>query len=348
MTDHAVCVVVPCMNEAAHVGRLLAAIAEQTPCPREVVFVDGGSTDGTVKTLRALAPQWPGLTLRIIVAPEAWLPTAINLAVRSAAAEVIVRMDAHSAPLPNYFALALAHLGEPSVGVVGGVWRMVPGAATTTAAAIARAGSHPLGAGDAAYRLRTAGGKPSDVDTVPFGCFTRATWARVGGLNERLLGNEDYEFNFRIRQAGLAVRLDPQMQSTYVARSTISALARQYFRYGWCKMQMLRQHPSSWKVRQVVPAGFVATLSVLAVLGLFSPSAATLLMVLLAIYGTTLAGTSALIVAREGGWQRVPALIAAFATIHLCWGSGAMTHLLTFGGWPTRTFLFGRPKRAGH
>ena len=79
-----------------------------------------------------------------------------------------------------------------------------------------------LGAGDAAYRIQSARAV-TNMDTVPFGCFTRATWERVGGLNETLLGNEDYEFNYRVRRAGLAVRLDPAMHSTYVARSRIAA-----------------------------------------------------------------------------------------------------------------------------
>jgi len=180
------------------------------------------------------------------------------------------------------------------------------------------------------------------MDTVPFGCFTRATWQLVGGLNESLLGNEDYEFNYRVRRAGLAVRLDPMMHSTYVARASLGALALQYFRYGWCKMQMLRQHPASLRWRQTLPVGFVAGLLVLALTALFVRPAAILLALVLLAYLGVLAATSALTCAREGGWHRFGALVLAFATIHLCWGAGALTFLSTSGHWPDRRFLFGQ------
>jgi len=182
----------------------------------------------------------------------------------------------------------------------------------------------------------------NEMDTVPFGCFTRATWQLVGGLNESLLGNEDYEFNYRVRRAGLAVRLDPMMHSTYVARASLGALALQYFRYGWCKMQMLRQHPASLRWRQTLPVAFVAGLLLLAVTALFVRPAATLLALVLLAYIGTLATAAFLICAREGGWHRFGAIVTAFATIQLCWGAGALTFLATSGHWPDRRFLFGQ------
>src|SRR5262249_52980388 len=150
-------------------------------------------------------------------------------------------------------------------------------------------------------------------------------WQLVSGLNESLLGNEDYEFNYRVRRAGLAVRLDPMMHSTYVARSSLSALALQYFRYGWCKMQMLPHHPTSLRWRQMLPIAFVAGLLVLALTSMvFRPAAMLLALTVLAYVGT-LAVVSFSICAREGGWRRFGAFVAAFATIHLCWGAGALT-----------------------
>src|SRR5204862_7820707 len=141
------------------------------------------------------------------------LPQALNRAIRQAKGSVIVRLDAHSAPPPDFLATAVSHLHDTAVGVVGGPWQVMPGGRTAVAAAIARAVAHPFGAGNAAYRLRV-GGEPANVDTVPFGCFTRRTWQQVNGYNEALLGNEDYEFNYRVRKTGLAVLLDPSMRLT--------------------------------------------------------------------------------------------------------------------------------------
>ena len=335
-----VSVVVPCLNERAHIGRLMTSVANQGTPPIDLIIVDGGSTDGTLEAISEHAREIAPISVQTIVAPEDRLPTAVNRAVRTARGSVLVRLDGHSAPSPDYVACALAHLLDPKVGVVGGVWNIVPGAPTNEASAIARAVSHPLGAGDAAYRLRH-GGPATNVDTVPFGCFTRETWQRVGGLDESLLGNEDYDFNYRVRLAGLAVRLDPSMQSTYIARARLGALALQYYRYGWCKMQMLRRHPGALRWRQFVPVAFVGSAAVMAVLAVFSPMAAALLAIGLGLYVGLLTATAVSISNREGGWARVPWLVAAFATIHWCWGSGALTHLCTWGHWPDRRFLFG-------
>jgi hypothetical protein len=310
----------------------MRAVANQTMPPSDIVFVDGGSTDGTLETISEQARQIAPVGVLAIVAPEDRLPMAVNRGVRAAKGDVLVRLDGHSAPSLDYIACALAHLSDPRVGVVGGVWNIVPGAPTSVAAAIARAVAHPLGAGDAAYRLRHRG-PAIDVDTVP--------WQRMGGLDESLLGNEDYDFNYRVRQSGLAVRFDPSMQSTYVARARLGALALQYYRYGWCKMQMLRRHPAALRWRQFVPVAFVGGVAITAAFAVFLPIAATLLAIGLATYLMVLMLTSLSICAREGGWSRVPWMMAAFATIHWCWGSGALTHLCTWGHWPDRSFLFG-------
>jgi GT2 family glycosyltransferase len=280
--------------------------------------------------------------LLVLILPGASIPQAVNAGVRAASGDVIVRMDAHSTPAPDYISRALQLLQEPRAGVVGGIWDVAPGASTTMAAAIARAVSHPLGAGDAAYRTGQRGRRvtrlstaadprlPSestarDVETVPFGCFTRAAWASLGGFDESLLTNEDYEFNHRAREHGLRVILHPDIRSTYYARPTLRALARQYFRYGWWKARMLRKHPGSLRWRQAVPAAFVAGIVALAIGGVLWRPAWWALGGVLAFYLAVLGLASALACAREGGWSRLPGMIAAFAAVHLAWGTGAVS-----------------------
>lgn len=340
MIDPAVSVVVPCRNEESHIGRLLAAVAGQSVAPGDIVIIDGGSTDGTHAAIAAAAERIRPITVKTIVAPEDRLPAAINRGVREAAGRAIVRLDGHSSPSPDYIERAVTHLSDPRVGVVGGVWQITPGGASALAAGIARAVAHPLGAGDAAYRIQSAR-LVTDMDTVPFGCFMRQTWEQVGGLNEGLLGNEDYEFNYRVRCAGLSVRLDPMMHSTYVSRPGFPALALQYFRYGWCKMQMLSLHPSSLRWRQTVPVLFVLALIVLTLLAPFVSGTAALLGAMTATYLAVLGSAAAKVCAREGGWARVLPMVLAFATIHLCWGTGALVFVATGGRWPDRRFLFG-------
>lgn len=329
-----VSVVIPCRNERAHVGHLIEALRRQHVAPREIIVVDGGSTDGTRDVLAALEQDGHPIGVRVVTRVDASIPQAVNAAVGEARGEVIVRLDAHSEPSDIYIARALERLAEPRAGVVGGVWHVAAGADTPTAAAIARAAAHPLGAGDAAYRIGQRRTDPVDVDTVPFGCFRREVWASLGGLDESLLANEDYEFNYRVRQAGLRVILDPAIHCRYFARPTLRALAVQYFRYGWWKVQMLRKHPASLRWRQAVPAGFVAALIGLALLGLVWPPIWFLLATQVGFYAAAVVGTALRVCASEGGWRRAPALAGAFAAIHLAWGGGALVNLLTNGTWP--------------
>lgn len=121
-----VSVVVPCRNEERHIGTLLTALARQTSPPTDILIVDGGSTDATLDVIRRMTADLGGISVRIVVAPDARLPTAINLAVRESPGRVVVRFDGHSAPSVDYIARAVGHLADPSVGVVGGVWRIVP------------------------------------------------------------------------------------------------------------------------------------------------------------------------------------------------------------------------------
>jgi hypothetical protein len=218
------------------------------------------------------------------------------------------------------------------------VWRIAAGARTRVAEGIAKAAAHPVGAGDAAYRILQGSPGARDVDTVPFGCYRKSLWEELGGLNEALLVNEDYEFNYRVRLAGRRVVLDPRITSIYYARATFGALARQYFRYGWWKAQMLRSHPGSLRWRQALPAAFVAGLVVLAMTSIVSPSGRALFGLSLIGYTAALAAATAHLCATRKAWRLWLVVPAAFATMHVCWGSGALVNLIQRG----------RPARALH
>jgi GT2 family glycosyltransferase len=134
------------------------------------------------------------------------------------------------------------------------------------------------------------------VDTVPFGAYKRELFQRVGLYDETLLTNEDYEFNTRIRLAGGKIWFDPQIRCVYFARRNLNELARQYWRYGYWKAQMLKRYPGSLRLRQALPPLFVLGMAALVIAGLFwQPflfifiSAAALYLAALAAVGIQLA-----------------------------------------------------------
>ncbi|NJC96132.1 MAG: glycosyltransferase family 2 protein [Anaerolineales bacterium] len=322
-----VSIIVPCYNEQTTIRLLLEALRQQT-FPRaemEVVIADGMSSDGTRAEIAAFQKDFPNLDVRVVDNPLRSIPSGVNRAIEVSRGGIIVRLDAHSKPYPDYVANCVSAIESGRGDNIGGVWEIRPGADTWIAKSIAVAAAHPLGVGDALYRhARHA----AEVDTVPFGSFKRGLIDRVGYFDESLLTNEDYEFNARIRKAGGRIWLDPSIRSIYFARPTLLELARQYWRYGFWKWRMLRRYPDTLRWRQALPPLFVLSLIGLAFLSLFFPLAGFALIGELALYFSVmiLAGLSATLSRRKP--YLVFGLPLAIPVMHLTWGSGFLWSIL--------------------
>jgi glycosyltransferase involved in cell wall biosynthesis len=306
---------------------LLDAILDQT-YPRhqmDVVIADGLSQDGTRDSIGAFQKAHPDLIVRIVDNPRRTIPSGLNLACAAAQGEMFIRLDAHSIPISEYVERCVADLGNGSGNVVGGVWFIRPGGAGPIADGIAEAASNPLGVGDAMYRTKA---KAGSVDTVPFGAFRRSLYEKMRGFDERLLTNEDYEFNTRVRREGGVVWLDPNIRSTYIARSSLPALARQYWRYGYWKLKMLQRHPGSIRWRQALPPVFVTSLVALGLFSFVLPLARFLLLVEIAMYVLVLLLAGVVVATRRRKGSLAFGLPLAIATMHLAWGSGFLSSLI--------------------
>jgi len=322
--------VIPCFNERETIENLLLAILIQTHehTYLEVIIADGMSTDGTREAIQGYASQHPELNIRLLDNPQRIIPAALNVAIKAARGNVIIRLDAHSAPKPDYVERCLTVLEETGAANVGGVWEIQPGAETLLARAIAAAASHPLGAGDARYRIS---GEPGPVDTVPFGAFRREWLEKVGPFNEELLANEDYEYNVRIRNAGGLIWFDPSIRSIYFARPDLHSLTRQYWRYGYWKVRMLRQYPGTLRWRQALPPIFVLSTVILSVLTFAFPLARLLLAVQLGAYSFITAFAGLLESIRRKDMGLILGFPPAIWTMHFSWGAGFLTSVLKGG-----------------
>jgi succinoglycan biosynthesis protein ExoA len=265
--------------------------------------------------------------LRLLPNPAGHIPHALNLGIAAAAGEVILRLDGHARPAPDYVRQCLAVLAETGAAVVGGAWEIRPGGPGRLARAIALAVSSPLGAGDARYRLPRA--KPGPVDTVPYGCYYRQTWASLKGYNQTLLTNEDYEFNLRARARGGQVYFDPRIRCEYFARATLEALARQYWRYGWWKAQMLKRHPRSLRWRQLLPLAWSLLGPLLLAVAGLNPLAAWVALLAWAAYWAVLLSSAATLARRADDFWLWPLVVASLIIIHFSWGLGAWVSLLS-------------------
>jgi succinoglycan biosynthesis protein ExoA len=323
-----VSIIVPCYNEETTIRHLLDAVLAQTyPCAQmELVISDGMSTDRTCDVIADFQNEHKDLSVKLVKNSARTIPSGLNQAIRESRGEIIVRLDAHSMPIPEYVERCVAAHEAGKGDNVGGVWDIRAGADTWIAKAISSAAAHPLGVGDAMYRLNAKAGA---VDTVPFGSFRRTLIDKIGAFDETLLANEDYEFNTRVRESGGIVWLDPSIRSVYFSRSTLGKLANQYWRYGFWKFKMLKRYPHTLRWRQALPPLFVLSLLALLVLSLWMGIARYVLAAQLLIYFSILglAGLKMTIEKRNAIF--LVGLPLAIMTMHFAWGAGFLWSGLT-------------------
>ena len=302
-------VVVPVRNSEATLADAVASVlAQKFDGTLEVCIAVGPSHDRT----REVADGLVDVDRRVSVVdnPAGVTPAGLNAAIRATSAPVVVRMDGHAVLPAGYLARAVAVLDRTGAVNVGGVQE--PQGRTPFEETVGRAMASRFGSGDARYHH---GGPAGVVDTVYLGVFRRAALETVGLFDEALVRNQDYELNWRLREAGGTVWFDPDLRVGYRPRGTLGALARQYFDYGRWKRVVVRRHPRSLRWRQVVPP--VATLGVAAglVAGPWWPPA----LVIPAAYLTAVVSASLAVGQRPGTMLR---LLAVYPTLHLSWGVG--------------------------
>ena len=321
--DPPVSVIVPARDAEATLSAALDSILAQAYAGSvEVIVADGSGSSATRDLLRA---RFPGV--RRVANPDRTIPAGLNRALCAARHAVIARCDAHSTLPAGYLARAAATLARTGAANVGG--RVNPVGATFFERAVALATRHPLGAGDARYRI---GGAEGPVDTVFPGVFRRDALEAAGAWDEALERNEDYELNWRLRARGETVWFDPALAVDYRPRGGFGALARQYFGYGWWKAHVLARHPRSWRARQLaaplLALALAASGGLLLAAGFGGPPTALRATGSVAplLYALALLAASGAIGLR---CRRAEALLvpAVAAAIHLAWGAGFLAGL---------------------
>ena len=326
MPEPTITVIIPCYNEQATISHLLGGLVGQSyPQEKmEVVLADGMSTDHTREEIATFQQSHPAMAIRVVDNPNRTIPAALNRAIKASRGAIIVRLDAHSIPRVDYVERCVQALEAGFGDNVGGIWEIRPGGPGWFARAIAIAAAHPLGVGDASYRV---GSQARAVDTVPFGAFYRELIDRIGNFDENLLSNEDYEFNVRVRQAGATVWLDPEIRSVYFARSNLADLARQYWRYGYWKLRMLLMYPHTFRWRQLSGA-FVLTWLGLGFLAIWFVWARWLLFAEAIIYGSALTYAGIVSAYQNKNLAAFFGVPLAIAIMHFSWGTAFLWSLI--------------------
>jgi succinoglycan biosynthesis protein ExoA len=311
--DQLVTVVIPARNEEEFIGQCLASVVGQTHARLQIIVVDGASEDRTA----ALVEEWARRDSRIELLhnPEALIPVSLNLALGAARGRWFVRVDAHATVPSEYVASAVEHLATGSWGGVGG--RKDGVGRTPAGRAVAAAMASRFGVGNSAYHYAE---EPRTVEHVPFGAYPVELVRELGGWDDRLAVNQDFEFDHRVRRAGYELLLDPAMVIDWHCRQTIGGLFRQYYRYGRGKVAVARLHPDSVRLRHLAAPVLVGSWVVAIVAFLLGHRRAPAVMVGPYVAALLAASTSTALKVRD--WQASARLPLAFLAMHSGWGLG--------------------------
>ena len=313
-------VILPVRNEEKYIAACVDSIFSQDyPAElMEVIFVDGRSEDRTVAMLREMQKVHPQIV--VLDNPNRTVPYAMNIGIRESRAEVIVRLDAHAEYPPDYIRLSVETLLTKDCDNAGGVFETR--GRGFMGEAIAEMLKTPLGVGNATYRLTQEDGY---VDTVPFGCWKKELFDRIGGFDERMTRNQDNELNFRIRKNGGKVYLNHNIRVLYYCRDTLRGIMRMGFMNGKWNVITMTLVPGSMGVRHFVPLAFV--LSTIALLLLTLLTRSMLFGGLLALeWGAYLLLDAfyAYTIAREKGWRFLPVEVILYPAFHFAYGFGSL------------------------
>ena len=306
----AISVILPVLNEESHLeSAVLSVLSQDYRGPLEIILALGPSRDRTNEIASKLASQ--DNRVKLLDSPTGKTAAGLNLALSASKSPVVVRVDGHAQIPSNYISLIVEILNKTGAVNVGGVMAAV--GTTAFERAVAGAMRSPLGVG--ASRFHT-GGEAGEVDTVYLGAFRREALIAIGGFDERFTRAQDWELNFRLRENGGVIYFDPRLHVTYRPRSSVGALAKQYFEYGRWRRVVSRRHSGTINYRYLAPPFALLGFSTSIVLGIllssifFIPALVYLLFVVLA----------SLKISTSVGEYLL--LLVVIPTMHFAWGAG--------------------------
>lgn len=264
-----VSVIIPCRNEKHYINRCLDSIIKNGYPQNllEVIIADGFSDDGTREIIHQYSQKYKFIFM--IDNPKRHLVAALNLCIKKSTGDIIVRLDGHTTMTPNYISKCIETLEKYDAANVGGIIQTIPSQDTVIANAIAYSISHPFGVGLSHYRLAKKN-KVRIVDTVPFGCFRRDLFSKIGYFDEELVRVEDIDFNLRLKKAGEKIVLNPEIVSCYYSRATFNEFWKHNFANGILITEPLAKNKINFSARHVTPLLFLLGLVMIVILSFFS------------------------------------------------------------------------------
>jgi GT2 family glycosyltransferase len=280
------------------------------------------SDDGTREILEKISQT--DLRLIVVDNPDQTTPYGMNVGIRRARGEYIAIMGAHHYYASDYLRSSLEVLQETGADNVGG--SLICFGESWLQRAIAIAHHSPFSVGGARWHDANYEGP---ADTVFGGVYRREVFQRIGLFDEKLVRNQDDEFNLRLARAGGKIWHSPRIKSWTRPRETLIDHFQQYMQYGYWKVPVIQKHKIVASVRHVIPVSFILALTFLAIL---SPWSRVALGGWIGVAGLYLLFNvvASNVTAARGNWRLFPLLPLVFACYHLGYGYGFLRGILDF------------------
>jgi succinoglycan biosynthesis protein ExoA len=247
-------VLIPIYQEIKYIESIYEFVTKACPVEKEIYFIDGGSTDGTVEFLNEKLMD----NIYLIHNENKTVPYGLNKAIPLCKTKYIIRLDAHTNYNADYFTQVLKTFDETGADIVGGPMRIAAG--NDKQIAIGKVTSTSFGIGNSRFHFEDYKGY---TDSVYLGAWKSEIFEKIGLFDTYFKRNQDDEFHYRAIKFGLKIFQDPEIKLFYFPRDSFEKLFVQYFQYGLFKPAVLRKNSIGFSVRHVVPTLFVGYLLLL-------------------------------------------------------------------------------------
>ena len=321
-----VSIIIPTRNEEKFVEKCLRSFLDSDYPGEliEIIVVDGKSDDRTEEIVGKISSS--DNRVQLIKNEKKITPVAMNLGIKASKGEYVFFSGAHSEMPSDYVKKCIQHALETNADNVGGVVKTEPKVNSAVGRAIAEVLSHPIGVGGA--KFRTGVSRPTEVDTVPFGCYKREVFDRIGYFNEQLVRNQDIELNLRLKRAGGKIVLFPDIEFTYFARSTYKDLWRNSFGNGYWVIAGSRFSNIPFSLRHIVPFLFVSFIVVFGLISIWVPLVRIFYLTIITLYISLLLIASLGISLKPGRFDLFLPAFTGFIVLHIAYGIGSLKGLV--------------------
>jgi glycosyltransferase involved in cell wall biosynthesis len=242
-------IIIPTYNEINYIDELINSLLKNNIKDSEILFADGGSTDGTQEVIKKYCAKYP--FIKLIENEKQFVNFGFNKAFKQSTGKYVTLMGAHAKYPPDFFVNAIKYLVADECDAVGGP--LIQSGTTSKGKAIAYCLSSKFGVGNTEFRVYK---DKRYVDSVAFAVYKREVFEKAGLLDEDLIKNHDDEFHYRLNKFGFRILMVPEMQCEYFVRNSFAGLFKQYYNYGLYKPLVFAKLKTGIRLRHLIPPLF--------------------------------------------------------------------------------------------